>query len=84
MNPKSLFISGHLQIVNALEFPYNATLERLSNKRALESYSGDIVRISKTTYAYVVNSFTFSSFFFLSFGFVCVCVGGHLGEVEQT
>lgn len=84
MNPKSLFVSGHLQIVNALEFPYNATLERLSNKRALESYSGDIVRISKTTYAYVVNSFTFSSFFFLSFCFVCVCVGGHLGEVEQT
>ncbi|XP_038888073.1 ent-kaur-16-ene synthase, chloroplastic isoform X2 [Benincasa hispida] len=39
------------EAVNALEFPYNATLERLLNKRALESYSGDIVRISKTTYA---------------------------------
>ncbi|KAL0561314.1 hypothetical protein IC582_001737 [Cucumis melo] len=39
------------EAVNAFEFPYNSTLERLSNKRALESYSGDIVRISKTTYA---------------------------------
>ncbi|XP_022952921.1 ent-kaur-16-ene synthase, chloroplastic isoform X1 [Cucurbita moschata] len=39
------------EAVNALEFPYNATLERLISKRAMESYSGDIVRISKSPYA---------------------------------
>lgn len=69
MNSKKPSASGHLQAVSALEFTYKASLERLSNKRAMESYNGNIVRISKTTYAYVANSFTFSLFLF-SF---CVC-----------
>ena len=67
---KNLCFRGHHQAVNALEFPYNATLERLISKRAMESYSGDIVRLSKSPYAYVANSFTFYSLFLLFF-FVC-------------
>ncbi|XP_022147909.1 ent-kaur-16-ene synthase, chloroplastic isoform X2 [Momordica charantia] len=38
------------EAINALEFTYSNTLERLLNKRAMENYNIDIVRISKTTY----------------------------------
>lgn len=84
MNLKISFASGHLQARNALDFSYNATLERLSNRREMENYSGDIVRISKATYAYVANSSTFS-FFSSFFCFVFVCGrGGPRGMLNSS
>ncbi|KAJ4705791.1 Terpene synthase [Melia azedarach] len=43
------------QVEDALQFPYHASLERLAHMRNMELYRGDNIRISKTSYWWVVE-----------------------------